>query len=110
MKKKRLVSLMKQNGARATSLLQQLSLYASSIPVGGELVLVNPEKPRVEYSVFLMRGFNVLETPAQIRYLINRGDVAVTILEASDANRLQPKESSVVLTTDEEGRVRAVEL
>lgn len=76
-------SLMKQNGARAARLIEELKSRAEHIPAGGELVLENPPDPRIEYSVFLMRGFNVLETPEEIKRRINRGDITVTIVDSA---------------------------
>ncbi|MDP3947256.1 MAG: glycosyltransferase family 39 protein [bacterium] len=102
--------LMKQSGKQATNVLGALKSRAPDVPAGGELILVNPEKPDIEYSVFLLRGFNILESPREIKRLINRSDITVKIIEAPDLKRIQPKENMIILSTDEEGGVYNLEL
>jgi hypothetical protein len=95
-------SLMQENGARATMLLAGIQPYAQRLSKNGELLLLNPDDSRPEYSVFLMRGFNVLSDGlSRIKETSNRNDISVRIIEEKDLNAARHDgHDSVILYLD----------
>jgi hypothetical protein len=91
------VDLMVANGERAAALYAQIAPLAAGTPPGGELVLLNPPRSQVEYSLFLMRDFNVLEHGAhRAAQLAGRDDFKVRIADEAPP----PGPSTRVLTLD----------
>jgi len=100
-------SLMEENGERATELLQQIQPYLARVPKNGKLFLVNPASSQVEYSVFLLNGFNVLRYGENIiNQIANRHDFRVEVVEHSELDRVGSEKDGVVLTL-RDGIVRA---
>lgn len=77
--------LMKANGERAQAILAQIEPYTNLVPLGGKLCLVNPPTQGVEYSVFYMNGFDVIEHDGKRRIyqLAGRNDFSIQILDSS---------------------------
>ncbi len=92
-------ALMRDNGERATLLLKRIEPYAQRVSPGGQLLLVNPDDDYPEYSIFLMRGFNVFrDGVSRIKRNANRADIAVKIIEQKDLQRtLSERQGAVVL-------------
>jgi len=94
------LTLMKKNGERATSLVSQLRSYALGVPPGAKLFFLNPQLKKtdalktptstlnpyvpVEYSVFLINGFNILESADTIEQILGRHDIEIKIIESPD--------------------------
>jgi hypothetical protein len=77
--------LMDQNGQRASSLLAALGPYIAQVPPRGALLLVNPESRELEYAVYLMPGFKVLEFEEPfIKKTYGREDIELKIVEEAD--------------------------
>ena len=92
-------SQMTENGERAAELLEQIRPYTSEVPRNGKLFLVNPASTQMEYSVFLMNGFNVLKDGGSIIYQVaNRTEFQIEFLEASELGRDVLENDSLVLT------------
>ena len=77
-------TLMRQNGERAATLLNAIEPYLKLIPRDGQLVLLNPTSHEVEYSVFRMAGFNVLDDGlGRLKQIAGRNDMDVKIISES---------------------------
>jgi len=108
-------SMMRENGIRATVLLEKVRPYAEKTPAGGALMLVNSETQEPEYSVFLTRGFNVLAA-SRVEQVARRDDITVKIIEESELRRPPPYASNTLflyltgdglgVTTDATGTTR----
>ncbi|MCL6582307.1 MAG: hypothetical protein K6U11_01590 [bacterium] len=93
--------LMLENGKRANILLSSIEPYLSQIPRGGKLLLVNPPaNPRQgEYSVFLLRGFNVLKWGThRIKQLSGREDFEVSIIEPAELKSIASLDQTLILS------------
>ena len=91
-------TMMKENGEKSEVLLHQIVPLTDKVPEGGQLLLVNPDSMGVEYSVFLMRGFNVLSNGEhQINVLSGRSDFKISILTEAELARIGHTQSSVAL-------------
>lgn len=98
--------LMKRNGDRASSLLVQIGSYLTRVPPNGKLFLINPPMNQTEYSVFLMKGFNVLSYGLhRINQMSGRKDFTVRIIEIRDYEALKFSDNSLFLSLDD-GTVR----
>lgn len=81
-------SMMQACGERASALLEQIEPHAVKVPAGGKLLLVNPPDEKIEYSVFLANGFNVLENGLHRIYaMTGRKDYEIKIVEVSGVER-----------------------
>jgi len=101
------LALMKQSGERTTFIMAQLGIYASNLPQGAEVFLLNPPAKEIEYSVFITRGFNILENTDDVRRLLDRADLKMKIVETSDLPKLE--KGSIVFSIDEDGRISRVQ-
>lgn len=102
-------SLMHENGTRAGILLNEIQPYARRVPPGGELVLVNPDDNRPEYSIFQMRGFNVFRNGvARIKEMANRPDIKVKIIAQEDLQPARYNTQQAVVLTLEGTSIRVV--
>jgi hypothetical protein len=98
------VSLMKKNGERADVILHQITPFISNMQHGGNLFLLNPPKPKIEYSIFLIRGFNVLGLN-RIYHLSKRNDFFMKVLEQPEFNHYKNIEKSFFLTLNADNQV-----
>lgn len=84
-------AMMKSNGERAGRLLDQIVPYAYKVPENGSLFLLNPPGSGIIYSVFHLRGFNVLKGGVhRIKQLSGRNDMTIKIIYPPDVERLPP--------------------
>jgi len=92
--------MMRQNGERAGELLRQIVAKSGEVPSKGELVLVNPRNDRVEYSVFVCNGFNVLEfgLSSRMKQLTGRDDISARIVESTFLGESPPSTGRLILT------------
>jgi hypothetical protein len=91
--------LMARNGERATALLAQVTARARLVPPNGRLILLNPEGPRADYSVFRVSAFNVLRFGEyRVKQLARRADIDVVIVEPERLTQLEPGAAAVILT------------
>jgi hypothetical protein len=97
--------LMKENGKRATELLNQIKPFLPNIPLDGMLVLVNPSPTDIEYSVFKINGFNVLSRSRRIQQLSNRYDIKVTIINKDNVEKYRGNDFVLILGI-EDGMVK----
>ena len=91
--------LMIKNGELATSLIDRIMPYVEQIPPNGELLLMNPPSDKIEYSVFVINGFNVLEE-SELRFnqLSGRDDFTIRRIEATDFEKIKHKSNQLILT------------
>lgn len=113
------LAFMIRNGERATSLISQLKDYSVNIPAGARLFLLNPPIKKdnttkistsilspyapAEYSVFLIRGFNILESANTIEQILDRSDIEIKIIEPADLAQLTG--GNLILSLDDFGRL-----
>lgn len=91
--------LMKGNGERAAILLNHIGPYIESVPKSGYLLLLNPPSSQIEYSVFLMRGFNVLNHGLhRIGQMSGRNDYVTKIVELSDLEEFRTRYDLLILS------------
>lgn len=95
---------MRDAGAQSTLLLSRIEPYLERVPQNGQLLLLNPAIDQVEYSVFVMSGFNVLNTGLhRINEISRRADFDVKLIQQAE---LPSGESAVpgalVLALDKE--------
>ncbi len=96
-------SMMKANGERAAILLDQIIPHAQRLPENGELWLLNPPGTGYEYSIYILEGFNYLNTGLNsIQQLSGRNDVTARIVSAADVAGLSAEESRLILTLEGE--------
>ena len=94
------------NGQRATILIQEIGPYVAQVPPGGALILLNPKTSAIEYSVFLLEGFNVLHYGETIlRQIGHRNDIQVRIANEHETRSFVPPVGSLVLTLGKTGQV-----
>ena len=95
---------MKENGERATMLLIQIQPYVYKLPKNGKLLLLNPPSNQVEYSVFLLKGFNVLREDGlqRIKKVSGRNDLMMKIIEISDVEQFKNTNNSLILSLNRE--------
>ena len=83
------VHIMRDNGERATQIINSIRPYAESLPEHGRLVLVQPPASSVEYSVFLINGFQILECGLhRIKQVADRDDISIEIID--DIKNIDP--------------------
>ncbi len=81
--------LMKGNGERAQELLLQIDSFAKLVPPGGRMCFVNPPTNGARYSIFHMKGFDVIKADGRrrIHQLAGRKDFSVKIVDQSSMTR-----------------------
>jgi hypothetical protein len=91
--------LLTSNGERASFLLEKIMPYLSKVPERGTLVLLNPADSRVEYSIFLMNGFNVLRYGTNILCQISgRDDIQIWILDDKERGKINIPQDALILS------------
>jgi hypothetical protein len=77
--------LMQENGERAARLVAAIGDYIRQVPPHGALLLVNPPKAELEYAVYLMPGFKVLEfEESYMKKIYGREDIDLSIVDEAD--------------------------
>jgi hypothetical protein len=90
--------LMRQNGSRAASMMAAIAQFMKEVPPSGEILLVNTAGRKPEYSVFVLKGFDVLEFGTyKLGPLLGRRDVNVRIMEETDAQKRRPNANVLML-------------
>lgn len=98
--------LMAMNGHNAALVYAGLQPYLRALPHNGEIVLVNPPNREPEYSVFVLKGFDVVDLGnLRIGPIFGRPDVRVEIVEQGRVATLAPREDRVLLGLGPEGGV-----
>ncbi len=97
------VHIMRDNGERATQIINSIRPYAELLPEHGKLVLVQPPASSIEYSVFLINGFQILECGLnRIKQVADRDDISIEIID--DKKNVDPGapayRNSLLLTLD----------
>ena len=96
------VSLMKENGYRATELLTELIPLIRQVPGKSTVFLVNPDPDLVKYSVFYLPGFHSLNNTAYyIKDILNRNDIEIFIIEHDQINEYNQIWKSIFFTIKE---------
>ncbi len=81
-------SLMYGNGRRAAAVIADLVPRIRSLPENGRIILVQPPRERLKYSVYVLDGFDILEFGVgRIGAIFGRPDVQVSIAEEAQARR-----------------------
>jgi len=95
--------LMNANGERSSLLLSRIMPYLEKISKDDRLQLLNPTPDGVEYSVFLMSGFNVLDEGLnRISQLSRRANLRIKIIPQSQIELKQLPHDALILTLDRE--------
>jgi hypothetical protein len=93
--------LLWNNGERATNLFAQITPYVLAAPQDGNIVLLQPQDKQVDYSKYLLDGFDVLKYGLpRINLLSGRKDVKISIVEFDDMARYGTLPNSLVLELD----------
>jgi len=99
------VALMKDNGCKTVSLMRQIKPFVNAMPLNGRLWLSNPLHAGLEYSVFCMPGFKVLNCALHTPHLWHRPDLEMHIIPAGEAGNIRPAVDTLVLTLIGDGIV-----
>lgn len=98
-------ALMARNGRRAGIIYSAIARYLPSMPPDSRILLVNPPDRTPEYSVFLLKGFDVVDLGnLRIGPIWGRPDVRVELVEESEARSLESRKNRLLLRLDKEGR------
>jgi hypothetical protein len=98
--------LMAMNGRKAGLIYSGLQPYLRTAPRNGEIVLVNPPDREPEYSVFLLKGFDVVDLGnLRIGPIFGRPDVRVEVMEEARVAELPRRDNQVLLGLSPEGGV-----
>jgi hypothetical protein len=99
--------LMASNGRSAALIYAGLQPYLQASPPDGEIVLVNPPDRAPEYSVFLLKGFDVVDLGnLRIGPIFGRPDVRVEVMDQSQIAGLPPHAGRVLLALSPDGGVQ----
>ncbi|MBV8902623.1 MAG: hypothetical protein JOZ22_03230 [Acidobacteriia bacterium] len=100
--------LMARNGRSAARIYTGLEPYLRTLPRGGEIVLVNTPDRAPEYSVFLLKGFDVVDLGnLRIGPIFGRPDVRVEVVDQARISRLPPRADRVYLGLSSNGGVES---
>jgi hypothetical protein len=95
------VSLMKTRGEEATDLLNKIAPIAAGVPRNGTLLLVSSDSAECRYSVFLLHGFDNLQSGfMRINQLADRTDFTVGTATISELSRMPQNEGVIAVTLD----------
>jgi hypothetical protein len=90
--------LMTQNGRSAALMMAVVAQFMKDLPANSEILLVNTAERKPEYSVFILKGFDVLEFGTyKLGPLLGRRDVNIRIIEKTDARKLVPHANVLLL-------------
>lgn len=100
--------LMALNGRRAGVIYAAITRSLPAVPPDGRILLVNPPDRVPEYSVFLLKGFDVVDLGnLRIGPIFGRPDVRVELIEERRVRNLPPKKDQLLLRLDASGGVEA---
>ena len=90
--------LMRENGQRAAALVGGIATYIHRVPPKGELLLVNPPTKEIEYAVYVLPGFRVLEFGESfIKKTYGREDISLRIIEEAELKSTPVRPDTVIL-------------
>jgi hypothetical protein len=93
------IAFMQKNGERATALISQIGLYIDKVPRSGKLLLLNPSENVIEYSQFLLKGFNVVNYGKRmIKRIYGRDDITIKIIEQNHIDQSEHSKDALILT------------
>jgi hypothetical protein len=93
------IAFMQKNGERATALISQIGLYIDKVPRSGKLLLLNPSENVIEYSQFLLKGFNVVNYGKRvIKRIYGRDDITIKIIEQNHIDQSDDSKDALILT------------
>lgn len=99
--------LMALNGKRASAIYAGIDRFLPILPPYSRIFLVNPPHRIPEYSVFLLKGFDVVDLGnLQIGPIFGRPDVRVQLIEESQAEGMERRKDRLLLSLDPMGGVR----
>lgn len=99
--------LMVLNGRRAGAIYADLDRILPALPLKSRVLLVNPGGRSPEYSVFLLKGFDVVDLGnLRIGPVLGRPDVRVELIEESQAERMKAAEGVFLFSLDPTAGVR----
>jgi hypothetical protein len=94
---------MRRNGERAARYLEQIRPHAARMPERGTLFLHHPDRGEIVYSIYRLRGFNVLQYGVQIVGTVSRRpDLAVRIIDDGELEAALGAPGARVLTLEGE--------
>lgn len=99
--------LMAMNGRNAGMIYAGLQPYLQTLPRDGAIILVNPPNRVPEYSVFLLKGFDVVDLGnLRIGPIFGRPDVRVEVVDETQIGELRPGGNRLLLGMDPLSGVR----
>ncbi|HEX3683668.1 MAG TPA: hypothetical protein VHU83_14110 [Bryobacteraceae bacterium] len=102
--------LMAQNGRRAGVIYAGIDRYLPALPPDSQILLVNPPNRIPEYSVFLLKGFDVVDLGnLHIGPIFGRPDVRVELIDESRARNVERRKNRLLLALDASGGVKPYE-
>lgn len=98
--------LMAMNGKRAGVIMAEIQKYLPAMPPDSQIWLVNPPDRIPEYSVFLLKKFDVVDIGTlRIGPIFGRPDVRVEVVEEARAQGLARRRNRLLLGLDADGQV-----
>ncbi len=99
--------LMTRNGTRAAVIMAGIQKYLPAMPPNSRILLVNPPDRIPEYSVFLLKKFDVVEIgTSRIGPIFGRPDVLVELVEESSVQGREKSRDRLLLGLSDDGHVR----
>lgn len=98
-------ALMTSNGQRAALIAEQVAAFIDTAPADGQILLLNPEERVIEYSIYKMRGFQVLGGGGarRLRRIADRNDLLITIVDRPQLDTMLQRRPGLVLTMNPAG-------
>lgn len=93
-------ALMKKNGEKAATLIEEIRPFMDHVPANGRLILYHDQSPgAIVYSTYLRDGFLLLGKNDALRHLLGRPDLEIEVTtDSSVFRRLQEMPGSIVLS------------
>lgn len=98
--------LMALNGKRAAVIMAGIQRYLKTAPPDSQILLVNPPHRTPEYSVFLLKAFDVVDIGTlRIGPIFGRPDVRVQVVDEANVQGLERRKDRFLLALDVDGQV-----
>lgn len=102
--------LMALNGRRAGVIYAGIDRYLPTLPPNSQILLVNPPDRIPEYSVFLLKGFDVVDLGnLRIGPIFGRPDVRVELIDELRARNVERRKNRLLLALNATGGVKPYE-
>jgi hypothetical protein len=99
--------LMAANGRRAAAIYMGINRHLPDLPQHSRVLLVNPDDRKPEYSVFLLKGFDVVDLGnLQIGPIFGRPDIRVELIDESNAREIEQRKDQLLLAPAPGGGVQ----